>query len=59
MRYTATTFAADGRELRASGKTMPEAIRNADKLRKEYNATATKPSETKTQSFGGVNVTRS
>ena len=38
MRYTATTTTADGRELSASGKTMPEAIRNADKLRKEYNA---------------------
>ena len=59
MRYTATTHAADGRELKASGKTMPEAIRNADKLRNDYNAAATTPSESKTQSFGGVNVTRS
>lgn len=59
MRYTATTIAADGRELSASGKTMPEAIRNADKLRRQYNATVTTRGESKTQSFGGVNVTRS
>lgn len=59
MRYTATTYAVDGRELKASGKTMPEAIRNADKLRKDYNATVTTRGESKTQTYGGVNVTRS
>ena len=59
MRYTATTIAADGRQLSASGKTMPEAIRIADKLRRDYNATVATRGDSKTQSLGGVNVTRS
>jgi hypothetical protein len=34
--YTVFTVAKDGKRIRGTGKTMPEAIRVAEKARKEY-----------------------